>query len=121
MIGFAPDGFLIYGHYFYDAASRQLRKAKSSWRTYTGERQASAGSSKAVPPIATHARGIFVEDWHYVAGSGDLDECNGMSDAYGKYGYYYTEDYPYGPLCSFGQPDESFVKANTEYSSSVSN
>lgn len=115
VIGFAPDGFPIYGHYFYDLETHQLRKAKSSWVTYTSERETPAGSTDPFPPIATHVRGLFVEDWHYSEGSGDLDECNGMVDAYGNYGYYYTEDYPFGPLCSFGLVDNSFVKPNTEY------
>lgn len=115
VIGFAPDGFPIYGHYFYDTQNNVLRKAKSSWITYTSERVAPAGSNDPVPPIATHERGIFVEDWYYQEGLGDLDECNGMVDAYGNYGYYYTQGYPYGPLCSFGVVDESFVQVNAAY------
>ena len=115
VIGFAPDGFPIYGHYFYDIESKALKKAKSSWKTFTSERAAPAGSTDPFPPIATHPRGLFVEDWYYSQGRGDLDECNGMVDAYGNYGYYYTENYPYGPLCTFGQPDSSFVKPSSEY------
>ena len=121
VIGFAPDGFPIYGHYFYDTETNNLRKAKSSWTTYTNERETPAGSTMPFPPIATHTRGIFVEDWYYSAGSGDLDECNGMTDAYGNYGYYYTEDYPYGPLCSFGTPDSSFVMPNSAYNNGGAN
>jgi len=109
VVGFAPDGFPIYGHYFYDADTGELRKARSSWTTYSTERVAPQGSSIAAPSIATHIRGLFVEDWFYQAGLGDLDECNGMTDAYGNYGYYYTETYPFGPLCVTGQPDVSFT------------
>ena len=116
VIGFAPDGFPIYGHYFYDTTTQGLRKAQSSWQTLTLEREAPLGSTDPVPSITTHERGLFVADWQYVAASGDLDECNGMVDAYGNYGYYYTETYPYGPLCSFAIPDSSFIKSNTEYS-----
>ena len=115
VIGFAPDGFPIYGHYFYDDTNGVLRKAQSSWTTHTGERETPAGSSDPFPPIALFPRGIFVEDWFYSEGSGDLDECNGMVDAYGNYGYYYTEDYPYAPLCSFGTPDGSFEQPNSAY------
>ena len=118
VIGFAPDGFPIYGHYFYDGQENVVRKAKSSWTTYTSERVAPAGSSDPVPPIATHDRGIFVEDWYYQEGLGDLDECNGMVDAYGNYGYYYTQGYPYGPLCSFGVVDDSFVQTGAAYEGS---
>ena len=115
LIGFAPDGFPIYGHYFYDADTNTLRKAKSGWRTFTSERETVAGSEIEAPGITTHPRGMFVEDWYFESGSGDLDECNGMTDAYGNYGYYYTEDYPYGPLCTYGVPDPTFVKPATAY------
>ncbi|WP_019028639.1 YHYH protein [Colwellia piezophila] len=109
VVGFAPDGYPIYGHYFYDAGTGELRKAKSSWTTYSDERVTPQGSSIDAPSINTHIRGLFVEDWFYQAGLGDLDECNGMTDAYGNYGYYYTETYPFGPLCVKGQPDASFT------------
>jgi len=109
VIGFAPDGFPIYGHYIYDKASNSLKKVTSSWRTYTSERTTPTGSSVEAPSINTHPRGIFVEDWYFLAGSGDLDECNGMTDEYGNYGYYYTDDYPYGPICGFGTPNASFT------------
>ena len=109
VVGFAPDGYPIYGHYFYDADLRALRKAKPSWTTYTDERITPQGSSFEAPSITTHIRGLFVEDWYYQEGLGDLDECNGMTDAYGNYGYYYTETYPFGPLCVIGQPDVSFT------------
>jgi len=117
VIGFAPDGFPIYGHYYFDIDIQGLRKAKSSWQTLAVEREAPTGSTDPVPSITTHPRGLFVADWQYVAGSGDLDECNGMVDAYGNYGYYYTESYPYGPLCSLAIPDPSFIKSHTEYES----
>jgi len=109
VVGFAPDGYPIYGHYFYDAQTSELRKARSSWTSYSNERETPQGSSVTAPSITTHIRGLFVEDWYYQAGLGDLDECNGMTDAYGNYGYYYTETYPYGPLCMKGQPDASFT------------
>jgi len=109
VIGFAPDGFPIYGHYFFDTVTNTLKKAKSSWKTYASERQTPTGSTVNAPSISTHVRGMFVEDWYFEASSGDLDECNGMTDAYGNYGYYYTDDYPYGPICSFGQPNSSFT------------
>jgi len=109
VIGFAADGFPIYGHYFYDVDINGLRKAKSSWITYDNERETPANSSINPPSISTHPRGLFVEDWYYAPGSGDLDECNGMTDAYGNYGYYYTEEYPYGPICVKGPANASFT------------
>ena len=115
VIGFAPDGFPIYGHYFYDEEIAELRKVKSSWLTYTTERVTPQDSTIEAPSIDTHERGLFVEDWYFEQSSGDLDECNGMTDAYGNYGYYYTEEYPYGPICSMGQPDPSFILDSSEF------
>lgn len=115
VIGFAPDGFPIYGHYIYDQSINGLRKVTSSWKTYTDERVTATNSNVVAPSIETHERGLFVEDWYYEQGSGDLDECNGMTDAYGNYGYYYTEEYPYGPICNFGQPDSSFTLESSAF------
>ncbi len=39
----------------------------------------------------------------YVAGSGDLDECNGLTDADGNYAYYTTEEFPYVLGCFAGE------------------
>ena len=115
VIGFAADGFPIYGHYIYDKKINAIRKVTSSWVTYTEERVSPTGASVTAPSINTHSRGIFVEDWYYEQGRGDLDECNGMTDEYGNYGYYYTESYPYGPICNFGQPDNSFTLESSAF------
>jgi len=120
VIGFAPDGFPIYGHFFYDVDSGGIRKAKSSYQhnpdfVQNGERDRPDGAEFDPPSIDTHELGLFVEDFKYVAESGDLDECNGMEDAFGNYAYYYTEDYPYAPLCTFGVRDETFDKSACSY------
>lgn len=123
VVGFAPDGFPIYGHYFYDEDINDVRKAKSGWqikKDFKNGRTPLSGASFDPPPIETHKLGIFVEDWEYDESDenpGDLDECNGMTDAFGNYGYYYTETYPYGPKCTFGTPDPSFTKEGCEYNS----
>ncbi|MCW8865167.1 MAG: YHYH protein, partial [Colwellia sp.] len=48
-------------------------------------------------------------DYEYVAGHGDLDECNGMS-VNGVYGYYISDGFPYILTCFKGVPDPSFNK-----------
>ena len=53
--------------------------------------------------------GTFVDDWEYVAGSGDLDQCNGMMQD-GVYGYVVTASYPHVLGCFTGTPDASFNK-----------
>jgi len=42
------------------------------------------------------------EAWEYQEGSGDLDECNGMTGADGVYRYYATDEFPYLPFCFHG-------------------
>jgi len=120
VVGWAPDGFPLYGHYFYDKDNNEVRKVKSGWQikvAFKNGREKPSGATFDPPPINTHKLGIFVEDWEYVANSGDLDECNGMTDAFGNYAYYWTETYPYGPRCTFGAPHVSFTKEGCEYNS----
>ncbi len=101
VIGFAADGFPIYGSFFNDAGT--VRKATSSYQLKMGERPSSAGN-----PGGTYD-GTYRDDYEYVAGTGDLDECNGM-EVSGVYGYYITETYPYILGCYTGTPDTSFNK-----------
>lgn len=52
---------------------------------------------------------LFATDtWNahtYVEGSGDLDECNGLTDADGNYAYYTTDTFPYVLGCYTGVVD----------------
>lgn len=41
----------------------------------------------------------------YVEGSGDLDQCNGLTDADGNYAYYTTDSFPYVIGCYSGVVD----------------
>lgn len=45
------------------------------------------------------------EAWEYQEGAGDLDECNGRTDADGVYRYYLTDTFPYLPFCYHGVTD----------------
>lgn len=123
VIGFAPDGFPIYGRWFYDAAG-ELVQAQSGYEIV-------AGPSRVPNPVALHGTpptpwdianrpddfasdfglslGRYEDDW-YFAGTGNLDECNGAYDMHGDYGYYVTDKYPFAPPCTFGQRDPSFGK-----------
>ena len=53
-------------------------------------------------------RKFSVADWEFT-GTGDLDECNGMT-VDGEYGYYVTDSYPWILACLTGAPDASFRK-----------
>jgi len=53
--------------------------------------------------------GQYRQDYEYVEGLGDLDECNGMTYN-GQYGYYVTETFPWVMACFKGAPHTSFKK-----------
>ena len=103
VIGFAADGFPIFGPYI--NANGKIRKIKSSYRLITGKRP--AGSC----PGETNFDGEFVQDYIYdpKGTKGDLDSCNGMMRN-GRYAYYLTDDYPYMIKCFKGIPHSSFMK-----------
>lgn len=98
VIGFAADGFPIFGSTISDGGT--LRKARSSYQLKSGTRQGGPGGAHD---------GTFIDDWVYVAGSGDLDACNGMIQD-GTYGYVVTDTYPHVMGCFTGTPDASFRK-----------
>ena len=106
VIGFAADGYPIYGSYFNDQGT--IRKAKSSYQLKTGTRLAVTYKTKTYSPGGTYD-GKFIDDYEYVNGLGDLDECNGMT-LNGNYGYYVTDTYPWVLKCYKGTPDSSFDK-----------
>ena len=59
--------------------------------------------------------GTFVDDYEYIAGSGDLDECNGregVTPEYPEGTYYYvlTDTFPFIPRSYRGTPDRSFER-----------
>ena len=98
VVGFAADGFPIYGGYFNDNGT--IRRAQSSHQLRSGSRVSGPGGTYD---------GTFIDDYEFVSGSGDLDDCNGMIID-GSYGYYITEGYPYLLACFRGAPDDSFLK-----------
>jgi hypothetical protein len=108
LIGYAGDGFPTYGPYGYNnAADRNsgMKKLKSSYRKKSGSRPSGG------PPGAYD--GVFVEDWEYVPGLGDLDSCNGRYGVTpefpsGTYYYVVTDSFPYISRRWKGTPDPSF-------------
>ncbi len=105
-IGFAADGFPIYGSYISDNGT--IRKVISSYRLKSGNRNA-LGSEEAGDFPGGSYDGQFRNDYEYVEASGDLDECNGMTHN-GTYGYYVTDSFPWVLNCFKGTPDTSFDK-----------
>ena len=97
LVGYAADGFPFY-------VDLGPNAPEGSWELRPGTRESAPGGAYD---------GTFREDWRFVAGSGDLDQCNGRFGVTpefpeGIYHYYLTEDYPYIPRCVWGTPDPSF-------------
>ncbi|SOH95338.1 YHYH protein [Monaibacterium marinum] len=101
VIGFAADGFPIFGRYINDDGT--IRAATTSYRLKTGTRPDGDDG-----PGGTYD-GTYVDDWEFVEGLGDLDQCNGMIQD-GVYGYVVTATYPHVMACFTGTPDPSFLK-----------
>lgn len=109
LIGWAADGFPMYAVYGYSDpadANSPIQKLTSSWQLKQGERP--GGSA----PDGTYD-GTFVADYEYVAGSGDLDECNGRQTVTpefpeGTYAYFMTEQWPVVPRSYRGTPSADF-------------
>ena len=103
LIGYALDGFPVYARYGYSSpmdASSAVKVLTSSYRVKTSP-------DTGRPSTSTYPMGTFLQDWEYVAGSGDLDECNGRIDVtpefpQGLYHYYVTDSYPYIQRCVKG-------------------
>jgi hypothetical protein len=108
LVGYAADGFPIYAADVprdpKDLAS-PIVQARSSFRIRQGTRSSAPGGA---------FDGTFEQDYEYVAGLGDLDECNGREGVTPEYPngtYYYviSENYPYIPRQFRGTPDDSFL------------
>ena len=109
MIGWAADGFPIYARYGYtdpDDASSAIKVMTGSYQTDADNVPSDRASVDVIP------LGTFAQDWAYVAGSGDLDECNGRTGVTpefpnGIYHYYATDSYPYFQRCVSGEVEST--------------
>ena len=111
IVGYAKDGFPIYGPYGYsnpqDNASA-LKRIEPSYRLKNvSTRIHPSGNGPAFTGIddngVTFKSGYFLEDYEYVAGLGDLDEHNGRSGVTpefpnGTYAYFATVDQYHAPV-----------------------
>lgn len=90
LIGYAADGLPI--HYVGS-------KSRSSWQLKPGKR-----------PTAPFGRfdGTYEQDWIFVSGSGNLDECNGAT-VDGQYVYFATDSFPFFPRCFHGTVSKDFL------------
>ncbi len=110
-VGWAADGFPIYGPLAYKDAKdskSELVEMKSSYRLKSGTRP----SGNEGP--GGRYDGKYTRDFEFVKDSGDLDEANGRTGVTpefpdGTYYYVLTKDFPYVPRFFRGTPDASFL------------
>ncbi len=104
LIAWAADGFPIYARYGYTKAAN----AKSAIKVIKGSYRTKAKADANRPATNLYPMGTFKQDWEYVKGSGDLDECNGRTGVTpefpkGIYHYYATDTYPFLQRCVKGK------------------
>jgi hypothetical protein len=106
-IGYAADGYPMYARYGLNDPNDELsglKKMTSSYRLKTGTRPSGPGGAYD---------GTYEQDYEYVAGLGDLDDCNGRTgwtpDHGVTYHYYVTETYPFISRCYRATPHTSFA------------
>jgi hypothetical protein len=103
LIGWAADGFPVYARYGYNTAN----DASSGVRAMKGSYRIKTTPDSGRPATSLYPMGTFKQDYEYVAGLGDLDECNGRVGVTpefpgGTYHYYATDSYPYIQRCVKG-------------------
>ena len=111
LIGFAYDGFPIYGAYGYQSATGTgpIVRIKSSYqlRNITTRITSPTGASVTAGPVVstTYPLGYFREDYEYTAPSSSdyLDEHNGR--------FCVTPEYPNGIYCYFASVDANWNSA----------
>jgi hypothetical protein len=103
LIGWAVDGFPIYARYGYASANSSLSGIKVVTSSY--RLKSSVPSNRA--PLSQYKLGTFEQDYEFVSGLGDLDECNGRYGVTpefptGTYHYFATDTYPFLQRCVKG-------------------
>ena len=108
LIGWAADGFPIYGATGYVENNRSITN-KSSYRLKQGERPSGKSNPGGIYD------GTFINDYYYVKDYGTLDQCNGRISITpefpnGTYAYFITDEFPSIPRCFKGTPSKDFLK-----------
>lgn len=106
LIGFAYDGFPVYGAYAYENTdgTGEIKRMETSYslRNITVRTEYADGTDVTDGPAISTSfpLGWYVEDYEYIDGSGDLDDHNGR--------FCITPEYPNGIYCYFATVDENW-------------
>lgn len=111
-IGWAADGYPILYRFGPDA-NGDLSLLQPGYQLKSGDRPGDGVTAPCGP-----YNGKYTNDYEYVAGVGDLDECNGISQSItvntacgpSTFDYFYviTDNFPQIGRCHIGTPDASF-------------
>ena len=108
IIGFAFDGFPVYGAFAYANidGTGGIKRMQSSYKkrnitTRTTLPNGTTAGSAGPNVSANFPLGYYVEDFEFIAGSGDLDIHNGR--------FCITPDYPQGMYCYFATLDANLI------------
>lgn len=106
LIGWAADGFPLYAQYGYSDPESGTSALQAMEPSY----QLKATPDPDRPSVALIPMGTFSQDYEYIEGSGELDECNGRFAVtpefpQGVYHYYVTDAYPFVQRCVKGTPN----------------
>lgn len=114
LIGWAADGFPIYGPSCYSQPNDPDSKVIAMWSSYRLKRGRRPGGRNGYRGPGGRHDGTFVQDYEFIPDSGDLDECNGRTGVTPEYPegtYYYviSLDWPVIPRKLRGTGDASFL------------
>ena len=119
IVGWASDGFPVYARYGYSNANDSTSQVKTLHPSYRLKSQPDSnrpstltaliggpGQGTTNPNIPIQM-GAFTQDYEYVDGLGDLDQCNGRFGVTpefpeGIYYYVVTDDFPFFTRCLKG-------------------
>ena len=119
IVGWASDGFPVYARYGFSDSNdlnSQVIELKTSYKLKTEpdmNRPSTLTALVGGPGLGTTnpntpiPMGAFTQDYEYVEGSGDLDQCNGRYGVTpefpeGIYYYVVTDDFPFFTRCLKG-------------------
>ena len=124
MVGWASDGFPVLYRFGPDGTGG-LGLLQPSFQLKLGDRPGDGISAPCGP-----FNGKYTNDYEYIAGLGDLDDCNGInrnvtittlqgSETF-NYFYVVTDNFPQISRCMYGTPDNSFDNMNRGVDASLS-
>jgi hypothetical protein len=105
IVGYAFDGYPILEPWVCtDGPCKDLRKIRGSWHNCVDDNCTVVAVKKLDASWVLQKPDVKAawEKFGYVAGSGDLDQCNGRVGPDGSYAYYATDTFPYNVGCYHG-------------------